>query len=120
MATRAESLTDTNALVEYIAGNKYKAKPELYSAQQDVFFFIKEYPDGGKTSITVMAKRFYRDGYVVLHFYARDEIATDIAALNSVLTSLTFDEGFGLQRATKTESNQAPQAVDTAAAQPKR
>jgi len=113
LATKAVALTDVRDLAKYISDKKYAEKPELYSEPLNTFFFVQAYPDRGGTSITVMAKRFSQYGYVLFHFYLRDELVADIAMVNSVLGSARFDEGFELRPTT-------PSTAPSEGAAPKR
>jgi hypothetical protein len=93
LARKAVRLDDVQDLAEYISQKKYAEKPELYCEALNTFFFVQEYPDHGGRSITVMAKRFSPYGYVLFHFYLRDELEADIALVKAVLESVRFDEG---------------------------
>ena len=87
----AEPLAAVADLAKYIREKRYLKKPELYSKQNDAFFFIRQNA-GEKNILSVMVKRFCDYGYVLMHFYLGDNLDEDVSAIKMVVGSFTFEK----------------------------
>lgn len=92
LADKAVPLQDVHDLKDYISSGKHKTTPELYVATMNVFVIVQDYPDSHRQSSTVMVKRFCENHYVVIHFYLRDKLESDVGVIANVLSAITFDE----------------------------